>query len=535
MVKVFGALVACVLVASCGGGGGGSSTPPPPPAPSTFTIGGTVSDLTGTGLVLENNGGNPLTVNANGTIAFSTALATGSAYNVTVRTQPTGSPAQTCTVAAGSGTVGSAPVTNVAVQCRALVGRFAYVATAAQNAVAAFTIDATNGALTPVAGSPFLTTGQAPRALFTAHGGRFLYVLGDDDVAAPGPTTLRGFVVDQQTGALTAIAQLLVNLDGTFFSGGQHPNGNFVYIPVSDSSLSTNNRLRGFAIDATTGMLTSIQGSPLGIAGDEVLNSAVLSPNGANLYLASHNAAVSSPLLLTGRITRFTVDAATGALSSVQPHTMAYNWFNGLFMHPAGTHMYTRNATNQAYASRVTLDAVTGEIGTRVDIPTPLRFGFGLVIGPAGRVFFPELGGTFGAPAPGSVRGYVDVASGPITEFVGSPYQTNGTNSLAAVLDPTGRFLALTNLGTANVTVFRIDPTSGAVTHIPGSPYTPAVGTQPGSVTFDPSGRYAYLTDGLNSISSYSIDATTGVPTFVSSQLLLGSPAVVPVTILGVQ
>src|SRR5262249_46234845 len=45
---------------------------------------------------------------------FSTSLATGAAYNVTVKANPTG---QLCTVANGSGTIGSANITNVAVTC----------------------------------------------------------------------------------------------------------------------------------------------------------------------------------------------------------------------------------------------------------------------------------------------------------------------------------------------------------------------------------------------------------------------------------
>ncbi len=84
-------------------------TPPPP----TFSIGGTISGLSGT-VVLENNAGNDLSTSANGTFAFSTPLAQGSAYNVTVKTNPTG---QTCTVANPSGTVGTANVTNVSVTC----------------------------------------------------------------------------------------------------------------------------------------------------------------------------------------------------------------------------------------------------------------------------------------------------------------------------------------------------------------------------------------------------------------------------------
>jgi len=41
-----------------------------------YTIGGTVSGLLGTGLVLQDNGGNNLSVSANGSFTFTTAIAT---------------------------------------------------------------------------------------------------------------------------------------------------------------------------------------------------------------------------------------------------------------------------------------------------------------------------------------------------------------------------------------------------------------------------------------------------------------------------
>ena len=85
-------------------------------AGSTFTVGGTVSGLSGTGLVLDLNGGNALPISANGTFTFPTGLADGSPYTVTVGTQP-GSPAQTCSVANGSGVIAGANVTDVAVTC----------------------------------------------------------------------------------------------------------------------------------------------------------------------------------------------------------------------------------------------------------------------------------------------------------------------------------------------------------------------------------------------------------------------------------
>jgi hypothetical protein len=83
---------------------------------NSYTIGGTVSGLAGTGLVLQNNGGNNLTITANGSFTFTTTLLNGANYNVTVLTQPS-SPHQLCSLANASGTVPGANVTNVMVNC----------------------------------------------------------------------------------------------------------------------------------------------------------------------------------------------------------------------------------------------------------------------------------------------------------------------------------------------------------------------------------------------------------------------------------
>lgn len=85
-------------------------------AAATYTVGGSVSGLTGGALVLQNNGRDDLSVSSNGGFTFGTALAGGVAYAVTVRTQPSG---QNCTVRNGSGTVGSANVGTVDVSCGA--------------------------------------------------------------------------------------------------------------------------------------------------------------------------------------------------------------------------------------------------------------------------------------------------------------------------------------------------------------------------------------------------------------------------------
>jgi hypothetical protein len=99
--------LAGLVLSACGGGSGGSS------APTTYTVGGNVTGLSGT-VVLQLSGANNLSVTASGSFGFANGLNTGTAYAVTVLTQPTN---QICTVTNGSGTVASANISNVAVGC----------------------------------------------------------------------------------------------------------------------------------------------------------------------------------------------------------------------------------------------------------------------------------------------------------------------------------------------------------------------------------------------------------------------------------
>ena len=116
---VAGLLVLPVVVACSNGRGSVDDEQAPPPAQGaqdSFTIGGNVTGLVGSGLVLQNNGAGDLPVAADGAFTFASRVANGTAYSVTVLAQPT-SPSQTCTVARGSGSVANANVSDVAVTC----------------------------------------------------------------------------------------------------------------------------------------------------------------------------------------------------------------------------------------------------------------------------------------------------------------------------------------------------------------------------------------------------------------------------------
>src|SRR5260370_24586563 len=80
----------------------------------SYTVGGTITGLAASGMVLA-NGSDTLNV-ASGASSFTMPrlVASGGGDAVTVQSQPAG---ETCTVTNGTGTVGTANVTNIAVGC----------------------------------------------------------------------------------------------------------------------------------------------------------------------------------------------------------------------------------------------------------------------------------------------------------------------------------------------------------------------------------------------------------------------------------
>ncbi|MGW8394888.1 hypothetical protein [Pseudoduganella sp. HUAS MS19] len=86
--------------------------------PDAFPLGGTVSGLNGSGLVLA-NGAQTLGVTANGPWQFASPIGNNTVYGVTVLNHPTG---QTCTVSGGgnglgAGTMPANAVVDVTVTC----------------------------------------------------------------------------------------------------------------------------------------------------------------------------------------------------------------------------------------------------------------------------------------------------------------------------------------------------------------------------------------------------------------------------------
>ena len=92
-------------------------------ATDTFSVGGSVTGLLGSGLVLQNNGRNNLNVAGDGAFTFTEELASDSDYNVQVAQHPS-NPTQTCSVVGDTGRGRSPPRTSPACRSAAAPANF---------------------------------------------------------------------------------------------------------------------------------------------------------------------------------------------------------------------------------------------------------------------------------------------------------------------------------------------------------------------------------------------------------------------------
>jgi 6-phosphogluconolactonase (cycloisomerase 2 family)/predicted transcriptional regulator len=451
---------------------------------NSYSVGGMVTGLTGSGLVLRNNGGDDLIVSTAGAFTFATSVPSGMPYNVTVFAQPA-SPNPSCNVASGtgSGTVTNANVTTVVVAC----GRFAFLANSGPGTVSSYSVNGTTGALTAVASVP--TAGTNPFIVTIHPSGKFAYVvnLNSNDASA--------YTIDAATGALTAVAGSPFATGGSFGNRPQEvifdPSGKFAYV----ANLSGNN-VSAYTVDATTGALTPIAGSPFAAGAAPWI--VQFDPSGKFAYLANTN---------SNNISAYTIDATTGALTPIAGSPFATGStfstpYPGTF-HPSGKFVYFPNQTADtvsAYTINTTTGALTPIAGS------PFATGVhpaNVAIDPSGKFAY------IGNQASNDVSAYtINTITGALTPIAGSPFATGGL-APGVTLDPSGKFAYTANSDSNNISAFTIDATTGALTPIAGSPF--AVGMLPNGVQFDPTGKFAYTVNhNSNNISGYTIDATTG-------------------------
>jgi 6-phosphogluconolactonase (cycloisomerase 2 family) len=513
--------LALLAITGCGGG---DSQPPP----TTYSIGGRVAGIdAGQSVVLQDNGGDDLTVSANGAFTFATKIASGGAYAVTV-SPLTG---QTCTVAGGSGTV-SANVTNVTVTCVGSAPPAATVGGTVSGLVGQGLVLELSGpdlvleirgngdfVFPPVSygGRLIVNIKQQPHSptqrCVARHEsfvfpplnvtdvsvvcGEFLYVADTAD------NTISAFSVDAATGSLVSASPPV--------TAGMSPDAmastvysrDLKYLYVVDSG---NNDVSVFGVDYASGVLTAVPGSPF---------AAGTHPRALSLYSVANAGDYSPPPHRTHTylyvanagsddVSAYAVDRGSGVPTRMSPASYAAGTGPSvLAIHPSHPFLYTANTGGSSDISAFLINTFTGGLTPIVASPFPSGSSVSSLAFGAGGKFLYAADASGGAAC---IYGFsVDPATGVLTRLAGFPYTMPPCNDL--VVDQAGNYLYVTT--GSDVLGYSIDQQTGALNPLPGFPV--AVGANADSLSIEITNQFLYVRNGsAGTVTGFELNAATG-------------------------
>jgi 6-phosphogluconolactonase len=317
---------------------------------------------------------------------------------------------------------------------------FTYVADF-EGGLPGFLVGASTGALTTIPGSAGAARADTPDASSAPFGSgsprsvaitsneKFLYTANAD-----GSNTVGEYILDAATGALANIGSIATG--SSPYGVVVDPSNQFAYAIGIDGR-----GLYGYKINATTGVLTAMAGSPF-TKGVLAPDSISVDPTVRFVFVA--NECCFSPSSPRPGITVFTINPFTGALTTVT--------------------------------------------GSPFSIPTGASPPSAVTPDPTGRFIYVangEGGGTGGATV------YSIKASTGALSLVTSAPVPGGTAPWDLVVDPTDRFLYMTN-NDDTISGYTINNSTGSVKAMSGSPFFIKEGASRGIVV-DPSGKFLYL------------------------------------------
>jgi 6-phosphogluconolactonase len=340
--------------------------------------------------------------------------------------------------------------------------QYVYAANYNSNNVSAYSVNTGTGALTPVPGSPFNTAGGQPNQGQTGSVavdplGKFVYVSS----TRPSPE-ITAYTINASTGALTAIS-------GSPFAAGDgpgqlavDPSGKFLY----EANEYGPGGVFAFTINVTTGALTQVAGSPFSApyASGAMIGLAV-HPSGKFLYVTDFSADV---------ILGFVIDPATGALTPISGSPFGAGLacqFQSVAVDPSGKFAYATDSLCTGLFG-FAIDQTSGTLSLNSHNPVG---DFSVAVDRSGKYVYVTMhGGTEG------IFAYtLDVTSGALTPVSNGLFAA-GSFPRWVTVDPTGKFVYVANLYSGDISAFTLDATSGALTQVSSSPYT--AGTYPASV-----------------------------------------------------
>jgi len=497
------ATVAAISVAGCGGGDGRLSPH------STYKIGGTVTGLSGTGLVLQNGGSDSLQIAADGHFSFPTPVASGSTYAVSVHSQPTppsGGTPQHCIVTNGTGTVGGADVTSVSVTCTNRPARFVYVVNSGSNTISGYAINSDTGELTAMGGSPF-PAGSFPRSLTVHPDGHHLYVsnVGDNTISAY-TTDANSGVLAPVSGSPFAVSPFSSPAPGSLTPVTIDPSGELAIVGNAAAPLDGNMQPKNLTvarIDSATGSLTPVNGSPFSTNSVSPVYLA-FDPTGHFIYVWNEFDRAGGT---HSTISSFAVDSAAGTLTAVSGSPFVLQDFGSLFFAPDTKYAFMPSPSHHSDGiESYVLDGTSGAVTLGATIP--FWPSTDVVEDPSSRFIY--------VTDRSVIAGYsINSATGVITPIRGTPVTVSNAATLDFMsFDPAGRFLYVT--AEEGIYAYAISSSDGALTAVPGSPF--AVAHSPDRIVnrlgIDPSGRFGYVqtvpSHSSSNLYAVSIDPATG-------------------------
>ena len=297
-------------------------------------------------------------------------------------------------------------------------GRFLYATSPyapSNENVIGFRIDRPTGRLHPIPGSPF-GADAAASAMAIDPSGRFAYVANfhGNNVSA--------FKIDQRTGGLLPIASYAAGNSPTAVT--VDPLGKFVYV----ANLSSND-VSGYAMNQTTGALTQITGSPFTTGtGPRSLS---VDPNERFVYVANEG---------SDNIWGYTINATSGALAPLgtSPYAVGDAGLTSVAVAPTGAQVYVAgNAGIYAYSINQNSEDLAG--GTFP--PTDLYGQLTLIQGsPSGEGYSDfvtvDYTGTFLYSAgSGDISGF-NLSTGMLKPLSASPFATGNAPVSIALVRP---------------------------------------------------------------------------------------------------
>lgn len=489
------------------------ATPAPAPAP-LYSVGGTVSGLSGT-VVLANSGGDLRTVTTSGAFTFATSLATNSAYSVTVATQPAG---QTCSTANGSGTVAASNVTNVAVTCTTTptVGSASIgPAGGTVNGFYGAQIVVPAGALasTVTIGLSRDSTNSPAFAVTSTDAVGATYELTPHGQSFTVPVTLRIPFDAAQVPNDTVPVLYKAETGGAFTALPTTVNGNFLEATVTGFSwvlpaaaatkprmvyavqVGAPNVLASFRINNATGALTGpTSTAPVG----QSTSSLVAHPSRRFLYI-THGGSTTVNGIDPATISVYPLNTINGQIAGGPSSTTASGAVVGSnldpalpVIHPNGKFMYI---VNRADITKLAIDGTTGALSGLTSVTNGNGAApQGIAFNRLGTLAYVPYIYTSNVPVGDTtywdtVKVYsVDPATGLLTGPVASA--PTGNNPWSVSVDPNDRFVFVSGAGSSanDVRVYSITA-GGGITYRNAT----AALNEPQSLAGDPFGRFLFV------------------------------------------